>query len=373
MEQPFVIPQFVGERFEQHGLPVSVAADLAAYEALLIEVAKHLYLKDHPERQRVPKGFTGVHLDIAGIEAGSVKPVLRLVSAMVVSSQLALLDGVADDKRYFLAARDLIAECVAAPINALPEGFPKKLLTHFNRLGRSLKEGEILRFASRDGSEQAELTMVKRRQLVLAAGKVYEREVDLCGFIEEVDWGKSSLRLRLDDGSAATVPMSDDFSELARQSGGKSRDRAFIKVIALYDSWERLQKVLSVDAVEVIRNYELAACFENLEQIQDGWFEGAGKAPNKERLREMARILIDYFPENVPLPAIVPTQDGNLLLEWQSEGMPSVDIDLATKTAAFHAFAEHDGDIEQDFQLADAKGIDDFFTFLSTHILECQS
>ena len=114
----------------------------------------------------------------------------------------------------------------------------------------------------------------------------------------------------------------------------------------------------------------LAAVFADLARLRDGWFEGAGKAPDKERLREVARILIDGFPENVPLPAVVPTQDGNLLLEWQTAGMPSVDIDLAT---AFHAFDERGGDIERDFHLADAKGMGDFFTFLSAHVLECEA
>lgn len=105
--------------------------------------------------------------------------------------------------------------------------------------------------------------------------------------------------------------------------------------------------------------------YNQAKNLKDGWFEGQGKAPDKERLQEMLQILVEHFPENVPLPAIVPTQDGNLLLEWQTAGMPSVDIDLAKKTAAFHAFGEHDNDIERDFFLTDAQGIDEFFAFLS--------
>ena len=57
MKTPFLRPRFTGPRFEAHTIPVEVAKDLAAYEELIVELAKHLYLGAHPGRRRVPKGF----------------------------------------------------------------------------------------------------------------------------------------------------------------------------------------------------------------------------------------------------------------------------------------------------------------------------
>ncbi|UUE99042.1 hypothetical protein NDY24_04165 [Xanthomonas hortorum pv. pelargonii] len=65
MKIDFSQPKFTGARFDEHTLPVDVARDLAAYERLIVELAKHLYLQEHPGRQRVPKGFeAGFRLDI---------------------------------------------------------------------------------------------------------------------------------------------------------------------------------------------------------------------------------------------------------------------------------------------------------------------
>lgn len=369
----FAKPKFNGGRFTEHTLPVSVAGDLAAYEALLIDVAKHLYLTDHPERQRVPKGFTDVHLDIAHIEDGSTIPVLALIPAVAIASQLSLFDGVTDQSRYFARARDLIAECIDAPSSSLPISFPKKALTHFNQLGRSLRADETLELDRVNSTQPAVLTSKKRKELVLAASAVYEREVELSGYIEEADWEKSTVRLHLSDGTQVSLAMTETLREHVRQSGGNKRDCVFVKGVALYDSRERLQRITSIDSAEMVRNYELAATFDNLTQLEDAWFEGTGKAPDSIGLQDIAQIMIQFYPEKLPLPSIVPTQDGNLLFEWQTENMPSVDIDLASKIASFHAFGEQDIDIEQDFSLTSNKNIDEFFAFLSEHIQELQA
>jgi len=91
--------------------------------------------------------------------------------------------------------------------------------------------------------------------------------------------------------------------------------------------------------------------FDELAQLKAGWYEGQGIAPDRKKLKIIAEILTSIYPENLPLPNIVPTQDGNLLLEWDSEGDPSIDIDLDEMRASFHAFGPNDEDIESEFSL----------------------
>ena len=273
----FVQPKFTGPRYENHTLPVDAMRDLAAYEALLIDLAKHLFLHDHPGRRRVPKGFSDMHLAIASVEEGSAKPVLALVAAASASpathAQLSLFDvgnSPSSENSYYTQARDLIAECIAAPESALPGEFPKELLSHFNHLGRSLREGEILELPRKDTAKTANLNLERRKNLVLAANAVYEREVELNGFIGEADWEKGTFRLRLADGSQTIVPMPESFYDRIRQSGGRSGDYVFVKGVAAYDSRERLQKVRAVESLEVIKNYSLAMQFDELAQLQAG-------------------------------------------------------------------------------------------------------
>lgn len=361
MKTEFSQPRFTGTRFDEHTLPVDVARDLAAYESLIAELAKYLYLNDHPERQRVPKGFaSNFHLDIQRIDEGSTQPMLVLVLA----GALALVGG---ERDYFEQARDLVSECVAANENALPEKFPKELLVHFNQLGRSLREGEALELP-RQGMESAVLTPEKRKKLVLAADQVYEKEVDLLGTIAEVDFEKSTFRLRLADGGQVVASMPDSFRNKAREHGGKTRHQVALKGVAAYDSWDRLQKLVSVESLEVVENYAIATRMDELAQMQDGWFEGRGVAPDADKLAIVADRLVADYPEKLMLPTLVPTQDGNLLLEWTADGSPSLDVRLDNLQASFHAFGPNGNDIERDFNLTNNMEWQSLFGFLSDNI-----
>jgi hypothetical protein len=125
MKSEFLQPKFDGARFREHTLPLEVARDLTAYETLVVELAKQLYIQDHPDRQRVPKGFAAdFHLHLERVDDGSAKPLL----SVVVAGGLAFGAGAT----YFERARDLITACVAAPDGQLPTAFPRALLGHFN-------------------------------------------------------------------------------------------------------------------------------------------------------------------------------------------------------------------------------------------------
>jgi len=361
MKTQFIQPRFDGERFAEHTLPIEIARDLAAYETLVVELAKHLYLQEHQDKQRVPKGFAAdFHLHLENIEPGSTKPML----ALVVTGLLAL---VSSTSTYFERARDLVSECIAAEGSSLPSAFPKELLFHFNQMGRSLRFGESMHLPRAEMSD-AVLTPERRKKLVLACDLVYEREVELMGAIEEADWGKSSFRLRLMDGNQTTVPMPDSFHHQARQYGGRNRHLVVVRGVATFDSWDRLQKVIGVESLEIQHNAELAIRFDKLAELKDGWYEGAGLAPPSEALTIIAEKFIAHYPESAPLPSIVPTQEGNLLAEWNALGDPSVDIHLSDLNACFHAFGEDAPDVEQDFMLSSETQWNDFFAFLNQNI-----
>ena len=116
------------------------------------------------------------------------------------------------------------------------------------------------------------------------------------------------------------------------------------------------------------RQDKLTMRFDELTQLKTGWYDGQGTAPDKNKLEVIAQNLTDSYPDHLPLPTIVPTQNGNLLLEWDAEGDPSVDIDLGDMMASFHAFGPNGEDVEADFVLSAEGDFESFFVFLSTHI-----
>ena len=358
MKTTFLQPRFEGARFSEHTLPLEVARDLAAYETLVVELAKHLYIQDNPERRRVPNGFAAdFHLHLEKIDDGSAKPVLCVVAAGL----LALAPA---DNDYFNQARDLIAECIAAPGGQLPPAFPSTLLSHFNQIGRSLRDDERMELPRADGTA-AVLNPERRKHLVLAAEKVYEREIELGGTIGEADWEKSTFRLRLSDNTYAVIPMPESFHSDARKFGGRNRHQVTVKGVGTFDSWDKLQKVISVESLDVQLDYQLSARFDVLAELADRWLDGLGIAPDKIQLMEISEKMVGAFPEQVPLPVITPTPEGNLLLEWNVPGDPSVDLHLASMRAAFHVFQPDDTEIEREFILTSTDDWAQFFTFLN--------
>jgi len=360
MKTPFAQPVFEGVRFDEHTLPVEVAGDLIAYEELILNLARHLYLKEHPHRKRVPKGFgKDFQLHLEKVDEGSARPLLSLLLAAGLE--------LSEEVTYFHRAKDLVEQCVSAPADQLPEDFPKELLTTFNRLGRSLREGESVNLAGLNQPE-SRLTPERRKTLVLAADQVYEREFTLAGVMEEADWEKSTFRLRVGEKERITVPMEKAFHAKARVYGGRDRHHVQVTGVASYDSWDRLQKVLTVSALDIQEDVEILARFEELRSLEDGWFDGQGLAPDLLALDFVADALIGSYPEKLPLPAIIPTPEGNLLFEWRVSGDPSLDLFLEGFQAHFHAFLPDGGDMEQDFTLDTSDAWSSFFEFLTHHL-----
>lgn len=364
MKTPFVQPRFTGSRFDEHSLPVDVAKDLAAYQDLVVQLAKHLYLKDHPERQRVPKGFeSSFELHLEKVDGGSAKPLLT-----AVASALTLDLGATS---YFTQARDLITQCIAS--DAPPADFPRELLAYFNVVGRSLQEGEAMELPDTRSGSPAVLTPERRRALVLSADKVYDKQVELMGFIGEVDFENKTFRLRFNDGSSKNVPYHDAFENKARKYAGSSRHQVTVRCVAAFDSWDRLQKVIEVESIDMQPNYEVAQKFEGLAALEDGWFDGDGKAPPKDALREFTGMMVRHYPVTLKLPAIVPTPEGGILLEWRQPGTPSVDLDLANRVAEFHQLLPSGGDQEVTFALKNDPDWEAFIAFLNERIDPQQS
>ena len=341
MKQEFLHPRFTGARFDEHTLPLDIARDLAAYETMVVELAKHLYLVDRPSRKRVPKGFeSGFHLHLERVDDGSACPLLSLVAA----GTLALTGGT---NNYFERARDLIAECIAAVDGTLPADFPKTLLSHFNQVGRSLQADEAMELSLPTG-DKAILTPTRRQHLVLAAESFYEDEIELSGTVEEANWKKEkeTFRLRLTATNTRDVPMPGFFRQQAGEYGGRDRIQVTIRGIGAFDA-HGLQKVLKVRSVDVQPDYQIAVQLDQIGSLTAGWHDGEGVVFEPTKLAMIYDGVVGVYPETLPLPTIVPTPEGNLLFEWKAKSDPSLDVYLENLTADFHAFDEGGGDIER--------------------------
>jgi hypothetical protein len=367
MKTEFLKPRFTGPRFDEHTLPVDVAGDLAAYEGLVIELAKHLWMLEHPGRKRVPRGFEksfSLHLE-GMVEGGSARPALVCVAASALAINISC-------GSYFEQARDLVADCIKtnAAQQPLPDKFPKELLDYFNVFGRSLAEGEAVELPTANAAP-AVLTPDRRKQLVLAAQKFYTKAVELTGTIGETDWEKQTFRLRPKDGPAiAAVPLPDAFKELARKAGGMERTLAVVKGVGIYDAWDDLQKVSETHHLEIQPNAALADQLEELSALGDGWFEGKGKALDKDQLAWVTDKLVDSFPAEIAFPHVAPTPDGGLFFEWiQKTWRVSAEFLLPAHRCELQATDTATGkSVEAELDLDQAENWPALYKFVGDHV-----
>lgn len=108
----------------------------------------------------------------------------------------------------------------------------------------------------------------------------------------------------------------------------------------------------------------IARYFAALQSLSDGWYDGAGNAPDAAALDTIKYWMLEAYPPQIPVPAIVPTPEGNVLFEWDTPGDPSVDIRLSDLHAVFHAFRPGETDLEHEFDLRTDEDRTRFLAFL---------
>lgn len=59
----------------------------------------------------------------------------------------------------------------------------------------------------------------------------------------------------------------------------------------------------------------LAKAINDLSNLED-WLEGHGVAPNGLNLFRLSEDLVETFPPGIDYPAVIPTEEGNVSLEW---------------------------------------------------------
>ena len=306
MHTMFIQPRFVGGRFDEHTLPLSLAKDLVAYEELVIELGKVLFLRNNPKRMRAANGFeSSFRLHIKRIDHGCARP------AMVVpGGELAV---------EFSEARELINRVIDSPV--LPSEFPKPLLRYFDRIGRSLEEGESIEWDSASATNKAVLTQARRRELVLSLGGKYDDALILVGVVEELRQGEAVLRVADSDDVSVKFDerWSEEWTEKLRAAWKCPRTLVRIVGTGVFDRHGRLSTVKEITTLECQANSELVTRIDSLAELRDGWLEGHGRAFDVDELQRLSAELAKTFPPSLPYPSVAPTEEGHVALEWIRE------------------------------------------------------
>lgn len=83
---------------------------------------------------------------------------------------------------------------------------------------------------------------------------------------------------------------------------------------------------------------DVAAQLTDLAQLEDGWLNGEGRAPDRDGLAWLADRFERSWPRDLPSPYIFPTVEGGVQAEWSLPPYEaSLEVDLGARTGEWHA------------------------------------
>jgi hypothetical protein len=208
VQRQLVMHTFKGKRFDDHGLDLDVLPDLFAYKQLLVETAKALWRRNHPNRERLPKNFEdALSLKFFTIEEGSAAvPIMREYE----NEEQADFWKTQPADELDTAVELVNAAIVAADNNQpLPEELPRNIIPLFSDYGKGLREDESVELKSERSRTAANYTRNSQRELLARVMTVYTDVVDYTGEVRVVDLG-GTFTLKLDNGSKIPGRFSAD-------------------------------------------------------------------------------------------------------------------------------------------------------------------
>ncbi|MGM0558144.1 MAG: hypothetical protein ACQEVA_17300 [Myxococcota bacterium] len=314
----FLRPVFRGERFEEHDVPVEVLEEFRRYQALLIDLAKAIFYEQHPERKRVPRGFVDrFGLALGDVEEGSAAPVLRRIAPDDEQMQPQLIP----EGDEFEQARDRLNRFLQSRAEDSGEvDLPIEVLSHFKYFGRTLRDDESIELARDASSSGPRLDKTVRQQVLKTLGEPYEETVELVGYVSEADPSRHSFEIQAHEQGLVEVVLQ---SEHERDVLDALRQYRALEVRlegnAVFSPDGELKKITSVDDILLQdRGPELEQRFDELHEIEDGWYHGQGFAPREDIMDAVLDFVREAaYEHNAYLPFVYPTPEGGLQLEWE--------------------------------------------------------
>ena len=315
----FLSPRLTGTRFDGHSVPVEILEDFAALEELILELAKSIYLEENPTRKRVPKGFTeGVSLNLDKIEDGSAILNFFLTTSLVASS---ILGENSHTYTYFEKAKNKVIEV----INTADKGddvkkiVSERYLNYFNRIGRGLKEDENIFFSSTNINGGSKLNKNIRKQIILSVGEdsTYKDRFAIIALITSIDKADKTFTLQVDN-QKIPANLDQKFYKTIMNTFDEydSNTHVSIQGEGIYNRNDKLIKINSIDTMDILDPLDVSFRLSELSKLKDGWYNSEGIAIDKQGLINFENLFEEYFDETLPLPAIFPTVEGNIQLEW---------------------------------------------------------
>lgn len=356
-EKIFFKPKLEGHRFDDHTLPVSMLEDFSAFEELVFELAKKIYLEKNPSRKRVPKGFTeNVYLKLSNIEEGSTIPKILIAAVTSLTSPTIPIQN-AENFSYFEQAREKVFELVENVNAGKSIEIETKFLNYFNRIGKNLEEGETIDFLNEPtSSRNIKFNKNTRRKILLSRNEnlEYSEKIKENILIPSIDKKNQIFKIEI-NGNIIECPFIKDFQEtiLTAFQEYENKTLVSIKATGVFNENNKLIHIEDIESMDILDPFDISVRLSELSKLEDKWYDGIdGKALNTERLELFKNYFENYFNNALTLPAIFPTINGDIVLEWKKDyNEISLDVNLSNLNSSLFYFEMQNDDNDFEKQL----------------------
>jgi hypothetical protein len=115
---------------------------------------------------------------------------------------------------------------------------------------------------------------------------------------------------------------------------------------------DRIKGIDSIEHATPIDPLDVQMRLEALAKLEDGWLDGKGRAPIKEKLDWLAGAFESNFDSDLQLPYLYPTAEGGVQAEWNlGDWAVTLEINLDKETGEYQALNLRD-QTSTEFQVA---------------------
>lgn len=363
---PFGYLKLAGGRFDAaEGLPVVSAAELERYALLVSTVARALYLEANPHRQRVRRGFDdGFDLRLTRVRSGSQIPELV--------RPVAPHDGLFPTPDWHEDARRLVNSALSDVdrANRVPATFPVRALKQLAQFGRSLQSDERIELADSDSSPDRAVLTTETRKRIQRLAKLEELEIEtvVTGQVNGLSSTPPQVEVTVvEQGTQRKIvaSLSDraTWDSLQTYLGyGEAAPTAALSVIAVQNRDGVIVRITDVLNIEPALPAAWSERLKHLAGLGRGWLHPGSEPPSIETVEKTERVLLSVLDAEVEAPAIYPSGDGGIQLEWRTTTR-AIEVEVLNSgeiEAAWYGVTAGDDGEDREFSVDDPDGVANF-------------
>ena len=311
---------YTGKRFDDHSMPFDMLDDLNSIEGMILDVASEIYKKNHNAR-RVPRGFRSNHkLSIRSMSAGStvleigLPPIIGQTHIIPTEADQSVMEGI-EEAVNFMGGGD--SEYASIFRKYIPS------------IGSKLRDDEMMKISFKDATAHYDQ---KARSKLMGDGETgYKKYDTVYGKITEADEVQRSFKVSpVPDRNEKRINIG--LRDAPNQKIGIRFDNIIGKKITITGTFDVKNdgdcKIDSIESMQILDESDVDYRLRELMSLEKGWGEyGDEIAPDRDRLNRLIELYDDLCPE-MKLPLIFPTVEGNILMEWESDDLLEMEIDL---------------------------------------------